>query len=485
MLTHLANFIHAFIQVPLITGMLIALWTPVCGRKAFRSVLISLAVGVLGGITVYLVSLHQEAVTAARTSLHAAAVFAAVLNAGVLLLPGNRYRAVPVIGWGAAVFFTAALAATALFPFFTFIAEQALSASSVLNTELILNIGGILTGFFLIAFLVPLTAHLSTKSGRGMISGFLLFASALLVIQWCAEIVLGLMRMDTIELTSTRLSFVAKVTKYAYVFPYIQALMIAALSFVFFVRRNVLTAHDLSGMQKAERRKARSRVLFEMRWLKCTLGSVLIACSVLLYHDLYASRPPKVSTPVNLKPDADGLVKVKIDDLGDGNLHRYSHVTDDGHVVRFFMIDRSKGRKRIGVVYDACMLCGDTGYLQEKNEVICIACNVRIFIPSIGKAGGCNPIPLAHRVEGGYVIVRAEDLEKGARYFSEVVAVKVKDPVTGKELTSHEAPQRYEHKGRTYFFESGESVEKFKVSPETYVGDRQSRYFRAQGNAGK
>ena len=119
------------------------------------------------------------------------------------------------------------------------------------------------------------------------------------------------------------------------------------------------------------------------------------------------------------------MVRIKIDEVKDGNLHRYSFVTDDGHVVRFFLINRARGgQSRIGVVYDACMLCGDTVYIQEKNEIICLACNVRIFIPSIGKAGGCNPIPLQHSIEGGEVVIRAVDLDQGTRYFSEVIAIK-------------------------------------------------------------
>jgi len=483
MLSYLVNFIHAFIPVSLMAGMIMAIWRPVHGRKALRSLIVGLACGLLAGAVVYLVSRHQGAVTAARTSLHGAALFAALLNAGALFLPVNRNRALSVIGWGAALFFSAALVAAAMFSFFTFIAEQALTTGAVLNTELILNIGGILVGLSLIAFLIPLTARLSTKAGRGAVSGVLLFVSLLLVTQWGGDVLLGLMRLEMVELTSVRVSFVAKVGKYSKLLPYIHAIMIAALSLVFFLKRRVITPQELSGMEKAERRKAKSRVMLETRWFRCALASLLITFSLLLYHDLYASRPPRISKPLNLKPDAEGLIRVRIEDLADGNLHRYSHVTEDGHVVRFFMINRSGGKK-IGVVYDACMLCGDMGYIQEKNEVICIACNVRIFVPSIGKAGGCNPIPLAHKVEGGYVVVAAEELDKGAKYFSEVVTVKVKDPVTGKELVSRDAPQRYEYKGRAYFFESEESLEKFKASPETYAGNRESRYLRAQGYQG-
>ena len=46
---------------------------------------------------------------------------------------------------------------------------------------------------------------------------------------------------------------------------------------------------------------------------------------------------------------------------------------------------------------------------------------------TIGKAGGCNPIPLDHEIVGDAVVIRAVDLEKGAKFFSEVVEIEVKD----------------------------------------------------------
>jgi len=481
MLLYLAHVIHSFMPAALMSGLLLALWTPVCGTTMLRPVIISIAAGITGGLAVYFFAFRLETITVARSALYAVAVLAAVINAGILALAVKRHRTMAVVGRSASLFFTALLTASASFHLLTLVAEQALSAISVLNTDLILNIGGILTGALLAAFLIPLTARMSAKNGRGVVTGFLLAASALLIIQWAAEVLLGLMRLEMVEVTSARLSFVAKVSKYSRLMPYAQVLIVVALSLVFFMRRTVLTSQDLSNMENAERRKAQSGTVFEMRWFKSVLASVCIILAVLLYQDIYASRPVRISPPVNLKPEPDGLIKVKIEEVGDGKLHRYSYVTDDGHVVRFFMINRSRGQNRIGVVYDACMLCGDMGYIQEKNEIICIACNVRIFIPSIGKAGGCNPIPLAHRAEGGNIVISAEDLDLGAKYFSEVISIEVKDPVTGKELNNLKAPYRYEYKGRVYFFESEESEEKFRTSPEAYIGERQSRYYRVQG----
>ena len=485
MLSFLVNFIHAFIPMALLAGLLVALWPPVNGRRAIRPIVAALACGLLGGGILYFVALHQESVTAARTCLVAAGLLAALLKAGSLLLPGKSSRWAVGSDRGAGLFLASALAAVAAFSFLLAMTEQALSAISVLNTELLLNIGGILSGLLLVVFLIPLTAHLATRSGRGLVSGLFLLSCALRVIPWSADALLGLMRLELVELTSGRLSFVAKVTKYSSVLPYLYLVILAALACLFFARRTPIASPELPETTMAEGRKALRRHQLDRRWFTSALASVGLILAVFLYQDLYASRPPQISTPVELKPAADGLIRIRVDEVADGNLHRFSYVTDDGHVVRFILINRMAGsageRKKIGVVYDACMLCGDMGYLQEKNEIICIACNVRIFIPSIGKAGGCNPIPFPHQFEGEAIVIDPEELDRGAKYFSQVVAVQVKDPVTGKELSSREAPHRYEYQGRTYFFESLESLEKFQAAPEAYVEPRQSRHFRAQG----
>ena len=483
MLAYLVNFIHDFIPLALVTGMLIVLVTPEGGKKPYRSILIAVVCGVLAGFIIQPVALRHEMSTASRTALNGAALAAALLSTALIAISACRSRVWETIVRGAALFFIATLAAASAWTFSVFIAEKSITTSSVLNTEVILNVGGILAGFALTSFMVLLTAHMGARNGRRTVTGVLLFVTALLVSRWAADLLLGMMRLEMIELTSIRVSIVAKAGKYAALISYLNLLMAACLSLACFLKRPKVAAAELAVMEPAERRKKCSVVLLELRWFRGALSSLLLVLTLLLYHDPYASRPPKITKPLQLRPDANGMIKVKIEELGDGNLHRYSYVTGDGHVVRFFMLNRSGGKK-IGVAYDACMLCGDMGYLQDKNEIICIACNVRIFIPSIGKAGGCNPIPLPHVVEGGHVSVSVEELDKGAKYFSEVVTVKVKDPVTGKEMISRDAPQHDEYKGRTYFFESTESLERFRANPEKYIGEKESRYYRAQGFQG-
>jgi uncharacterized membrane protein/YHS domain-containing protein len=485
MLSYFVHFMRAFLPLALMSGMLIPLWSPARGEKGTRLLLGALAAGLLAGALVYAVALRQETLTASRAALYGAGILA-TLAAGGLRLLGNSLRpALRCAAWWGALCYLAALAAAAMFSFLTAAGEEALSSTTVLNSELILNLGGILAALLTCAALIALTAQLAAHcTGRRLGAGMLALAT-LISLPWSAELLLALMRLERIELTSLRLSLVAKAGKYAYLAPYGELLILMALAGLIWRGRQVPGAAQLAQLDTAPRRKARSLVLREARWLKSAFLGGIAVMSVLAFFDLYASRPPRISTPVRVQPDAGGLIRIAVAEVADGKLHRYSHVTDDGHLVRFFLINtrgaEPGGRPKIGVVFDACMLCGDMGYLQNKNEIVCIACNVRIFVPSIGKEGGCNPIPLKHEVAGDAIVISARELDKGARYFSEVISIKVKDPVTGRELINLKAPFRDEFKGRIYFFENEKSLEQFRAAPERFAGAEPARNFRVQG----
>ena len=470
MITLLASIIRSFTPVSLLTGLILAAWAARHGGKVSRAVLIGSAGGLIVGVPIYFLPARGQAFVALRVFLDSAAIVAAVINAGALFLPEDRGKAYRLIQWGWAVFFLAAIAAASMFSFLDVLGEQSLSSVQVMDTELIMNVGSLAVGACLVAFLVPLIFRLAQRSGKRAISGCLLAASTLLIVPWCAEALLGLMRLEVIAIGSGALSFVAKVNKFAIVGSYIQLAMVAGLSLSFLRRRKVFASEELCAMPGPERRKASTGVRLDSLWLRTSAGFITVVLAILLAHDLYASRPPRITRPVRLTPDASGMIKVKMAEVDDGGLHRFSYVTDDGHVVRFLLIklNTHSGKSRFGVVYDACVMCGDTGYIQKKHEVICLACNVRIFNPSIGKEGGCNPVPLPHSVEGEYIVVSAKELAKGSRHFSHVVSVRVKDPVTGKELDTLKTPNRYEYKGRNYFFESPASQEKFIAAPERY-----------------
>jgi FTR1 family protein len=153
------------------------------------------------------------------------------------------------------------------------------------------------------------------------------------------------------------------------------------------------------------RRGARTRAFLG------TLGIVILALLGLGFT--YANTSEE--TPVeSLDLAADGTLRLPLSRLGEGELHRYA-VAVDGRPVRFIAMHLGDGEVVAG--FDACMICGTKGYTQQGAEVLCLHCQSAIFPPTIGRPGGCNPIPLEFEVEGDEVVVAAAGLEAAADMF--------------------------------------------------------------------
>jgi high-affinity iron transporter len=107
-------------------------------------------------------------------------------------------------------------------------------------------------------------------------------------------------------------------------------------------------------------------------------------------------------SPARMLTAADNQVRIPLSDLTDSSMHFYT-ADANNRVVRFLVIHKINGD--YAVALDACQICGTAGYRQEGQSVICRNCGAAIYIPSIGQSGGCNPINVKSRVEGGEVIV--------------------------------------------------------------------------------
>lgn len=346
-----------------------------------------------------------------------------------------------------------------------------LSTTNVINTELILNVTAIILGFLAIAFIhvtSSLTVTALSKGARRFLIVLLLVIAALPL---SGEIILASMKLSIVGLDRGLLAYVSKVTNFSWVTSY-AVLIISSLCLCYFYRSQIqpLKTQISHTSLAIERRKQQARLnsaKHKVTFNLATLAAVLIA---LLYWDLVASQPIHRSEAQRMEMATDGRVHIPIDEhLIDGKLHRFDWVASDGKVVRFFVIDRFAGEKKFGVVFDACMLCGDAGYAQVGDQVVCLACGVHIFIPSIGKPGGCNPIPMPDwRVENNEIVVTQATLESGLKYFSEVVEVMATDPVNGKQISNMDAEHSYSFSGKTYFFTSENSYETFREDPWKY-----------------
>jgi len=163
---------------------------------------------------------------------------------------------------------------------------------------------------------------------------------------------------------------------------------------------------------EAERRLFESQRRRQRRWMIVASTACFTVILVLTADFIYAranSAPPS-SRKVAAAAD---LIRVPIAEVQDGNLHIFT-VTSGKQDFRFLIIKKPQGW---GVALDACRICGAEGYRQDGQNVICRHCASAIYIPTIGEAGGCNPVGLPFQVEGSELVVNVSSI---TRAFTEV-----------------------------------------------------------------
>jgi len=128
----------------------------------------------------------------------------------------------------------------------------------------------------------------------------------------------------------------------------------------------------------------------------------------------FANKKEELVPAVPIQAEA-GYVRVPLEDVNDGHLHRYVYRTENSTMVRFIII--KKGGSAYGVGLDACEVCGPTGYYERDDQVICKLCDVIMNKATIGMPGGCNPVPVKYDVDSGTIRIEQSILEKEAKRF--------------------------------------------------------------------
>lgn len=345
----------------------------------------------------------------------------------------------------------------------------AITATDVINTDLLLNISAVIAGVFIVVFAGVLLAA-CVRQMRVLRWPWLLALALLLLAPLSGELILLLMKLQVMELTKSLLSYVAKVTNANGLIPLLCSGLLLLTVLVYLLKVVLPRRQAQAETRPIEHRKAVAHYQNARRILLMTVAVAVVAIGAQLYWDKVASQPPRLSEALSVTLNAEGVIHIPLQQVRDGKLHRFVWVADDGKAVRFFVINRYPDKLRLGVVFDACLLCGDQGYVMEGNQVICVACDVRIFIPSIGKPGGCNPVPIEEwEMTETDLVIGKKALEAGLNYFSTIITLEVIDPVDGSKLTNTKAEHRYNYAGKTYFFSNAANYEAFRETPEKFI----------------
>ena len=169
---------------------------------------------------------------------------------------------------------------------------------------------------------------------------------------------------------------------------------------------------EAAGLSAVQQRKQRWALQRERLWVAAVGVCSFVFILLVTAEYLYAKNQTMLS-PASAVQAIDGTVRIPVDSVSDGVLHRFLYQGPEGSA-RFIVL---RTGDRLATALDACTICGSAGYYQNGTNIFCKNCSAAIYGPTIGLTGGCNPIPLPSRVEDGMLLIRVSDLAAAAPLF--------------------------------------------------------------------
>jgi high-affinity iron transporter len=160
---------------------------------------------------------------------------------------------------------------------------------------------------------------------------------------------------------------------------------------------------------EATKRLLESQNRRQRTWMAAAATACLAVVLVLTADFIYAraNSAPPAARPIEATGNE---MRIPLSEVQDSNLHLFT-VSASGQTLRFMVIKKPNGW---GTALDACQICGAEGYRQDGQNVVCRHCASAIYVPSIGDAGGCNPIGVASHVDGADLVLNLGSLTQAA-----------------------------------------------------------------------
>lgn len=136
-----------------------------------------------------------------------------------------------------------------------------------------------------------------------------------------------------------------------------------------------------------------------------------------LFDGLFAKPPAEAAKAAGVVETADA-VRIPLAALDSGKALFLMEASGGGDI-HYFALKSSDGVHR--AAFDACDVCfrANMGYRQEGDLMVCNKCGQAFPSVKINEVkGGCNPAPLARRVEGDHLVIEKRAILEGSRYFA-------------------------------------------------------------------
>lgn len=296
-------------------------------------------------------------------------------------------------------------------PIFLYPREFVPYGESGLSTAVLLKIIGYVSGILFVG-IAAVTVYQVAKRLNYITVRF--FTKIALFVLGLTQIIVILQRLYVWRIIPRNdwlfalIAFVINQGKY-FVFA-VMAVLLAVPIIVFVKNRFVLQEYA----NPALKRKALAQARSARRWSLAVFTFFFLSSMTLSVLKYFSEKEVPLSEPEPYELEKT-TAKVLLSLLEDDKLHRFEYLSNDGYHVRFIAIKKNVGS--YALCYDACEICGASGYFMRGDEVVCKLCDVVMNKGTIGFAGGCNPIPLPFSVTDGYLCVDVNDLEIQSKLF--------------------------------------------------------------------
>jgi high-affinity iron transporter len=161
---------------------------------------------------------------------------------------------------------------------------------------------------------------------------------------------------------------------------------------------------------EADQRLLEAQNRRQRRWTIAAATGCLAVILVLTADFVYTranSAPPSARAIAAVGNE----VRIPTGEVEDGRMHLFT-IRVGEQSLRFMIIRKPNG---YGTALDACRICGAEGYRQDGQNVVCRHCGSAIYVPTIGEAGGCNPIGVPSHVDGSDLVLDISSLVEATK----------------------------------------------------------------------
>jgi high-affinity iron transporter len=285
-----------------------------------------------------------------------------------------------------------------------------LSAVSLNSTELMSFLGTLLGVLAAIAFgvmFVKGSTRINLQKFFRVTTAILFLVAAQLVISGLHE----LSESGVLPSSKREMAIIGPIVRNELFFV-VTIIALAALMILFDAKRREPVREDAS---PSERRKALWSARRERLWMTSVYAFGFVFIALVTAEFIYTKSVSALS-PATEVTFTNGNVSIPLAQVSDGDLHRYQ-AEENGISIRFWLYQKPDGK--VATVFDACEICGSSGFYKTANGVVCKNCASPINPQSVGTPGGCNPVPLKATQTADAIIIQEADMAAGSKMFAQ------------------------------------------------------------------